>query len=151
MIGKYAYSLNGEHYHGVFDTRDEAITAGVSTARLSQEPPQSIFVGKRLAAEARTIGHARSTIARMAGYAREQFGDAGSGFLSNINQAQAGDLDQALSSAIRAWLDKNHLNPEFGKIGAIGEYVVPPPASSRANGSESAEIHEIGSGDYASS
>jgi hypothetical protein len=147
MIGKYAFSLNGDHYRGTFETREEAVREAFFAARNSETSPQTIYVGRMVQADPKADGHARSVISHMQARAREEFGDAGSQYLVGLNKPQIESLDNAIELAIRGWLSQNELLPTFFKIDAIGEYPVPTVSQNRGN-NENREVHEIGSGDY---
>jgi hypothetical protein len=148
MIGKYAFSLNGDHYRGSFETREEAVREAFYAASQSETQPQTVYVGRMIQADPKADGHARCVISHMQARAREQFGDAGSQYLVGLNKPQIESLDNAIELAIRGWLSQNELLPTFFKIDAIGEYPVPTVSSARGSNSDLREVHEIGSGDY---
>jgi len=147
MIGKYAFSLNGEHFQNSFETREEAVTAGIEAARRAADSPQTVYVGRRVPADPKVSGHARAVLSNMAARAREEFGDAASAYLANLSKPQIEQLDDNLELTILAWLESNNLLPTFFKIDSIGEYSVPTSGQHR-NGESIAEVQEIGSGDY---
>jgi hypothetical protein len=147
MVGKYAFSLNGEHYRGNFDSREEAVSEALEAARRSPDVPQTVFVGRRVPGDSKSSGHARAVLAHMAARAREQFGDAASNYLVNVNKSQVDSLDGMLETVILGWLERNELMPTFFKMEAIGEYPVPVITIARSLG-EAEEVHEIGGGGY---
>ena len=147
MIGKYAYSLNGEHYRGSFDTREAARAVGIEAAQRAADGPQTIFVGRMIAGDTKASGHARMILSNMMARAREEFGDAASQYLTNLPKPQIEQLDETLELVIRGWLHRNNLIPTFFKLEAIGEYPVPIP-SQRQNAGDAEEVQEIGSGEY---
>ena len=143
MVGKYAFSLNGEHYRGGYDSREEAVAEAMEAARRSQDVPQTVFVGRRVPGDCKASGHARAVLAHMAARAREQFGDAASNYLTNLNKGQVDSLDGMLETVILGWLERNDLTPTFSKIEAIGEYPVPVISTVRFQ-TDIREVHEIG-------
>lgn len=147
MVGKYAFSLNGEHYRGNFDSREEAVAEALEAAHRSPDVPQTVFVGRRVPGDSKASGHARAVLAHMAARAREQFGDAASNYLVGVNKLQIDSLDGMLETVILGWLERNDLTPTFFKMEAIGEYPVPVISTARA-ASEAEEVHEIGGGGY---
>jgi hypothetical protein len=147
MIGKYTYSLNGEHYRGEFASREEAVAEALQAARRSPLAPQTVYVGRLVPGDPKAAGHARAVLAHMAARAREEFGDSASQYLAQVSKPQIESLDQSLELVIRGWLDQNNLMPKFFKVEAIGEYQVPDASAPRANG-EARETQEIGSGEY---
>jgi hypothetical protein len=147
MVGKYAFSLNGEHYRGGFDSREEAVAEAMEAARRSPDVPQTVFVGRRVPGDTKASGHARAVLAHMAARAREQFDDAASNYLATVSKSQLDSLDGMLEMVILGWLERNELMPTFFKMEAIGEYPVPSITIARAV-SEAEEVHEIGGGGY---
>jgi hypothetical protein len=146
MTGKYAYSLNGEHYRGVFASREEAVAEAIECARRCSATPQTVYVGRRVPADAKAAGHARALLANMAARAREEFGDAASSYLTGLSKDAIEKLDESLELTILGWLQRNDLTPTFFKVEAIGECSVPNSTSERAAG-EYREVHEIGCSD----
>jgi hypothetical protein len=147
MFGKYAYSLNGEHYRGSFQTRDEAVVEAFDSARRSPQAPQTVYVGRIVPGDPKAGGHARAVLSNMAARAREEFGDAGLQYLQHLSKQQIDSLDDALELVVRGWLHRHDLMPTFFKVDAIGEYPVPASSTSSRQSSES-EVQEIGSGEY---
>jgi hypothetical protein len=147
MVGKYAFSLNGERYRGSFNAREEAVAEALDAARRSPDDPQTVFVGRRIPGDSKASGHARAVLSHMAARAREQFGDAASDYLTNLAKPQIDTLDETLEMVILGWLEHNELMPTFFKMEAIGEYPVPATVSVRSN-AETREVHEIGGGGY---
>jgi hypothetical protein len=143
MHPKYAYSLNGEHFSGNYSTRDEALTAAIDAARRAENSPTSVYVGRRVPADPKATGHARAILSNMAARAREEFGDAGSSYLTKLSKHQIENLDKSLELVILGWLEHNELIPTFSKVEAIGEYSVPRPVSQYTS-DEYREVHEIG-------
>ena len=143
MPAKYAFSLNGDHYQGCYSTRDEAIAAAVEAARLAEDTPQTIFVGRCVPADPKASGHARAIISNMSARAREEFGDAGSTYLTKLSKTQIENLDKSLELVIRGWLEHNELIPTFSKVEAIGEYPV-RAAKVKGQASDYREVQEIG-------
>ena len=144
MAGKYAFSLNGEHYRGTFVSRDEAVREAIIAARRSADTPLSVYVGRRVPGDVKASGHARAVLANMTARAREEFGDAAGTYLTEVTKPQIAKLDEALQIVIQGWLQQNELTPNFSKIEAISEYPVPVTSGDRAVG-EYSEVQEIGS------
>ena len=143
MTGRYAYSLNGEHYRGSFESREEAVAEALEAARRSADVPQTVFVGRRVPGDSKASGHARAVLSHMTARAREEFGDAASNYLTNLSRRHIDSLDQALEMVILGWLQHNDLMPTFFKIEAIGEYPVPAPTLVRSSDLNH-EVQEIG-------
>lgn len=144
MAAQYAFSLNGEHFRGSYLTREQALADAITAARDGADSPQSIYVGRRVLADPKAAGHARMVLANMAARAREEFGDAGSSYLTRLTKKQIDSLDESLEHTILAWLEQNSLIPTFSKIEAIGQYPV-PAYSTESNPAKFREVQEIGS------
>ncbi len=147
MSDKFAYSLNGDHYRGAFNTREEALSAAIDAARRCSDTPQTVYVARRVPGDCKATGHARAVLANMAARAREEFGDDASGYLSGLSKQQIENLDESLQLVILGWLQRNELTPTFFKVEAIGEYTVPRSSADRSL-DEDGEVHEIGSIGY---
>ncbi|MGD0463744.1 MAG: hypothetical protein ABSB74_14755 [Tepidisphaeraceae bacterium] len=147
MSDKFAYSLNGEEYRGVFASRQEAVSEALEAARRCSDAPPTVYVGRRVAADSKATGHARAVLANMAARAREEFGDAASSYLTGLSKQQLQDLDESLELVVLGWLQRNGLTPTFFKVEAIGEYSVPRSTAERS-GEQQGEVHEIGSVGY---
>jgi hypothetical protein len=146
MSDKFSYSLNGELYRGSFTSREEAIAEAMEAARRCSDTPPTVYVGRRVLADPKAGGHARSVLSHMAARAREEFGDAASDYLSGLPKQRIENLDEALELVILGWLQRNELTPAFFKVEAIGEYPVPNATSDRASEPDR-EVHEIGCGE----
>jgi hypothetical protein len=146
MIGKYTYSLNGEHYRGAFATREEALAEAIEAARRSSSSPQTVYVGRTVPADPKASGHARAVLTNMAARAREEFGDNASSYLVKLPKPRIEQLDEALELVILGWLERAELMPTFFKVDAIGEYVVPTASPEKSSLADLREVQEIGSG-----
>ena len=143
MKGTFAFSLNAENYTGAFDTRVEALKAGLEVAQRASDSPRTVYVGQRNLADPQAQGHADAVLLRMRERAVASVGGAGGEYLTRVNEQQAADLDFALETAILGWLKKQQLMPTRFNVGAISEHPVPLPMARafRGNGSE---VHELG-------
>jgi hypothetical protein len=145
MIGKYAYSLNGEDYLGAFDTRVAAELAGFDAARRESTPPDTIFVGRMVAADPKATGHAWSILARMTGRARQDYGDTGGRYLSNLTNDQVRELDSLIEIAILGWLQKHERMPRCFRVESVAECLVPRlPGQTMAKSQDEVEVHDLG-------
>jgi hypothetical protein len=143
MAAQYSFSLNGEHFRGSYSTREEALADAIAAARRGADSPQSVYVGRRVLADPKASGHARMVLSNMAARAREEFGDAGSSYLTQLPKQQVESLDESLEKTILAWLERNNLTPTFFKVEAIGQYPV-PSYSGESSAADFREVQEIG-------
>jgi hypothetical protein len=143
MHPKYAFSLNGQHFHGSYPNRKEALAAAIEAARQDQDSPQTVYVARCVPADPKAAGHARAVLSNMTARARGEFGDSASSYLTKLSRQQIDNLDKSLELVILGWLEHNELIPNFSKFEAIGQYPV-PKAEFRDSADDSGEIHEIG-------
>ena len=144
MPARYAYSLNGENYTGTFAARDEALAAGVHAARESLDPPQTIYVARRVEADPHASGHARTVLREMAWQAHDEVGASAANYLHKLNDDQINELDLALEKVVLEWLRRNDLLPSYFKVEAISEHPVPQPPARALRSSDTEEVHQVG-------
>ena len=143
MPARYAYSLNGENYTGAYAARDEALTAGIEATRESLDPPQTIYVARRVEADPHASGHARTVLREMAWQAHDEVGANAANYLHKLSEDQINELDLALEKVILEWLRRHDLLPTYFKVEAISEHPVPqPPARGLKSGDK--EVHQVG-------
>jgi hypothetical protein len=133
MLGRYAYSMNGEDYVGSFTAREAAEAAALEAARRSAEPPVTVFVGRIVAAVPATSGHAREVLSHMR-------------YLANLSAAQVEELDCELEKTIVSWLNKHELMPQCFRVEAISEHPVPATPENHVL-PRADEVHDLGVGD----
>ncbi len=143
MSGRYAYSLDRETFLGQFDCRADALRAALAAARQQSEPPNEVYVGRKLAGDAQVSGHAKQVIEDMIDRARTA--DEGADrYLQNVAEQEEAELDEALAATITTWLKKHKRMPTFFTVDAISEHPVPTP--SEVPGRRDDEVTEIGTG-----
>lgn len=147
MKGTYAFSLDRENFTGVFNTRDEAFAAGCGAAERLQSQITEIYVGQRVAGDPQANLHAWEVIRSMKGRAREAAGDEARGYMANVTEDQARDLDGALEAVISRWLVNYKLSPTFFRIEAVSEHPIPSVAHA-SFGSSEREVTEIGESEW---
>lgn len=125
MPTRYAYSLNGENYIGVFVSREEALAAALEAALQSELQPQSVFVARRVEADPHAAGHARTVLREMAWQAHDEIGAPASNYLNQLTDDQVSELDRGIEDVIYGWLRKHNLVPTYFKAEAISEHPVP--------------------------
>jgi len=148
MVGTYAYSLDGQRYIGSFETREQALTVALDAANQRENPPETVYVGRSVPADAKASGHARMIISNMAARAREEAGDVGDEYLQNVAKPQIEELDRALENTVLGWLTKYRLLPKFFRVEAISEYAVPIVPRTATAGANN-EVHDLGVSDAA--
>ncbi|MBA2708224.1 MAG: hypothetical protein H0U59_10525, partial [Gemmatimonadaceae bacterium] len=89
--GTYAYSLDHEHYTGIFNTRTEAAKAAFEQAFRLGLPINQVYVGQRVLGDPMANLHAWSIVKTMRSRARESYGDDAAGYLGDVTAQQAED------------------------------------------------------------
>src|SRR5687767_14150785 len=102
MPARYAYSLNGENYTGTFESREEALSAALDAAwdPTNLNPPQTVFVGRRVEADPHASGHARTVLREMAWQAHDEVGAPAASYLNKVGDAEIRELDRALEHVL---------------------------------------------------
>ena len=146
--GTYAYSLDRETFSGVFNTRDEAFHAGCYAAERLHANITEIYVGQRVAGDPHADLHAWELIKCMRDRARAASGDDAAGYLKNVTNEQAKDLEGAIEATILRWLGNYKLGPGFFRIEAVSEHPVPTHTHAGFGKTRDDEVHEIGESDF---
>src|SRR5688500_1909140 len=144
MPARYAYSLNGENYTGTFATREEALAAGIEAARESLDPPQTIFVARRVEADPHATGHARTVLRELAWQAHDEVGASAANYLHKLSDDQVNELDLAIEKVVLEWLRRNELLPTYFKVEGISEHPVPQPPASALKSGGGSEVNQVG-------
>src|SRR3954464_8634372 len=121
MPARYAYSLNGENYTGAYTAREEALSAALDAASdpMNLNPPQTVFVGRRVEADPHASGHARTVLREMAWQAHDEVGATASGYLNKLGEGVIRELDGAIEHVLYEWLRKHDLLPTYFRIEGI--------------------------------
>jgi hypothetical protein len=148
MPARYAYSLNGENYTGAFDSREQALAAALQAARdpANVNPPQTVFVARRVEADPHAAGHAKTVLREMAWQAHDEVGAPAAGYLNQLQPEQLSELDRSIESVLSVWLRTHDLLPRFFKVEGISEHPVPPPPSIHEKPGDTMEVHQVGQG-----
>jgi hypothetical protein len=132
MPARFAYSLNGENYIGSFASREEALSAALDAAGdpLNLNPPQTVFVGRRVEADPHASGHGRTVLREMAWQAHDEVGAPAAKYLNKVGDPEIQELDGAIEQVVLDWLRKHNLLPTYFRVEGISEHPVPlAPAS----------------------
>ena len=144
MPARYAYSLNGENYTGTYTARDEALRAAIEAAGESLDPPQTIYVARRVEADPHAAGHARTVLREMAWQAHDEVGASAATYLHTLSDDQVNELDRAIEKVVLEWLRRNELLPTYFKVEAISEHPVPQPRAKALGAQGGREVNQVG-------
>ena len=122
---EFSFSYNGSNYRGIFNTREEALSAALKGIGGLDVLPQTIYVGRRVPADPHASGLARHVVAMIRARAADDLDDMGTDYLARITPGQMASLDSSLQGAVLGWLVKHDLlRPRFG-IDSVSEHPVP--------------------------
>lgn len=108
LAGKWGYSRDEEHYHGDFDTKEEAIAEALA---LEEE---SFVVGQYR--DPNLEVDADRVIDQIVEEAYDAGGDCVEGWLSRIPQKQMDELSKKLSTVFQNWMVRHKYQPSFGLV-----------------------------------
>src|SRR6476646_10612997 len=131
MPARYAYAVNGENYTGTYAAREEALSTALEAAAdpMNLNPPQTVFVGRRVEADPHASGHARTLLREMAWQAHDE---VGAGAIR--------ELDGAIENVLYDWLRRHELLPTYFRVEGISEHPVPTPAQVNGERAGSDEV-----------
>ena len=144
MANRYAYSYDREDFTGSFGTPEEAFKSAVRNSEGVSSPPTTIYIGLIQDADPQANDHAEQVIESMNQRAHVDFGRSAQKYLRNVTTAQVKELDRALATTIRGWLNTHNLMPHFCKVAAVQEYPVHIPPGKVATRSGPREVSDLG-------
>jgi len=142
MFSRYVYSINGEDYLGAYETRAAAEAAALKAALRMTDPPASVFVARSTLPNPRASGLGRLVLSHM--IAREEAG--GDGYLNNVSEAEAQNLDGIVEAAVLGWLARHDRAPSVYRIEGISELQVPGGPERLPIMHDDAEVCDLGVG-----
>ena len=146
MLPQFAFSFDRQSYTGPFNSRQEAIQAGIARARqLGAAGIDCVHVGLIVQPDPQASGHAEEVIKNMVRRARGAAGESYEGYLPRVTEQQEAELDAALEACILSWLKKHDLMPQFTKVRGVSEHPIPNGATVR---SASGDDVRVGTSDY---
>jgi hypothetical protein len=148
MLPQFAYSFDRHSYTGPFNSRREAIAAGIARSReIGAAGIEAVYVGMIVQPDPQASGHAEEVIKNMVRRARGAAGESYDGYLRKVTEQQEAELDEALEQCIMGWLKKHELMPHFTKVRGVSEHPIPGEATAGRSGA-SDEVR-VGTSDYA--
>lgn len=115
---KYSYSTDGEAFHGLYETREEAIDEGMADAIDNED----IYIGEAVET---TIGgylndyHIESLLESIAESAGEECGEATEGWLYKLPKEELTNLKGQIQAALEAWATGSGYQPNFSPIANV--------------------------------
>jgi hypothetical protein len=147
MLPQFAYSFDRHSYTGPFNSRQDAIAAGIARSReIGAAGIEAVYVGMIVLPDPQASGHAEEVIKNMVRRFRGASGESYEGYLTRVTEQQEAELDAALEQCILGWLKKHNLMPHFTKVRGVSEHPIPTEASASRNGA-SDEVR-VGTSDY---
>jgi hypothetical protein len=118
----FSYSFDRESFQGEFDTREQAVEAGIKAAEKMSGMIEAVYVGKRRPVDAQADLHAEAVVEAMRVRMESRAGD--STYLAQVNEHVLADLDASLEHAIVEWLARHGLAPA-PRFTGISEHPLP--------------------------
>jgi len=147
MLPQFAYSFDRHTYTGLFNSRQEAIAAGIARSReIGSSGIEAVYVGMVIQPDAQASGHAEEVIKNMVRRARGAEGESYDGYLRRVSEQQEADLDAALERVVTEWLKKHELMPQFTRVRAVSEHAI--PGGERAQAAGASDDVRVGTSDY---
>ncbi|MGB7160000.1 MAG: hypothetical protein WBD40_18180 [Tepidisphaeraceae bacterium] len=145
MLPQFAYSFDRTSYTGPFNSRQEAITAGLARSRGLGGAVDSVYVGMIIQPDPQAAGHAEEVIKNMVRRARGAAGESYEGYLTRVTEQQEAELDAGIERLVMDWLKKHELMPHFTKVRGVSEHPIPNGETVRAGASDDVKV---GTSDY---
>ena len=143
LLPQFTYSFDRHSYTGQFNSRQEAIAAGIARSR--QLGIDCVYVGMIVQPDPQASGHAEEVIKNMVRRARGAAGESYEGYLTRVTEQQEAELDEAIERVAMDWLRKHELMPQFTKVRGVSEH--PIPVGQVTQGSPSDDVR-VGTSDY---
>ena len=143
LLPQFAYSFDRHSYTGQFNSRQEAIAAGIARSR--QLGIDCVYVGMIVQPDPQASGHAEEVIKNMVRRARGAAGESYEGYLTRVTEQQEAELDEAIERSVMEWLKKHELMPQFTKVRGVSEHMI--PVGQVTQGSPSDDVR-VGTSDY---
>ena len=109
---KYSYSTDGEMFHGLCDSKEEAISEGSADSIDSED----IYIGEAIE---KTIGayltnsHIDSLLESIAENAGEECGEATAGWLHKLPKEELNNLTGQIQAVLEEWATQSGYQPTF--------------------------------------
>ena len=146
LLPQFAYSFDRHSYTGPFNSRHEAIAAGIARSRqLGAAGIDCVYVGMIVQPDPQASGHAEEVIKNMVRRARGAAGESYEGYLTRVTEQQEAELDEAIERSVMEWLKKHELMPQFTKVRGVSEHMI--PVGQVTQGSPSDDVR-VGTSDY---
>jgi hypothetical protein len=148
MLPQFAYSFDRHTYTGPFNSRDEAIKAGIARSRqLDAAGIDGVYVGMIVQPDPQAAGHAEEVIKNMVRRARGAAGESYEGYLTRVTEQQEAELDATIEQCILGWLKKHELMPHFTKVRGVSEHPIPNGNGTVVRSGANDEVR-VGTSDY---
>jgi hypothetical protein len=150
MLPQFAYSFDRHSYTGPFNSRQEAVAAGIKRSRaIGAAGIDCVYVGMIVQPDPQAAGHAQEVIKNMVRRARGAAGESYEGYLTRVTEQQEAELDETIERCVMDWLRKHDLMPQFTKVRGVSEHPIPSEAVVGRNGRNGASDDvRVGTSDY---
>lgn len=118
---KWGYSLNGEDYDGLYDTKEDAIKQGFIDA---QEYGKEVFFVAKAVITFQPHVYAEGIIEEIQENAYDEGGEYAETYLDDVKREHLEELEEKLNEVLSNWINKYEYNPNFYSVEDIEEVQV---------------------------
>ena len=120
----FAFSYNGEDYHGDFATREDALHEAIAEESLA--PGSKVYTGLKITRTADSYAPTGDAIVEsMAEAAYDDFAEHVEDW-PRCTDEQTAELGAAIKEVVRAWAEKHSHKPSWFTVCNEQEHIVPP-------------------------
>ena len=117
-MSKWGYSLNGEDYFGLYDSKEEAIKEGETEAREYEK--DSFFVARAITFQPHI--YAEDVIEEIQQNAYDNGGEYAETYLDDVQRKHRDELEEKLNEVLSNWMNKYGYTPNFYSVEDVETY-----------------------------
>lgn len=117
-MSKYAYSFDGEQYHGDYNSREDAIKEGIEDAKSTGpygEKPHTLYTGECFEPPITWCDMGENYVESMQENL-DEYGEWAELFDGQVTNEDIEDLDKRLNVAVAEWIKDRNIKPGFFNI-----------------------------------
>jgi hypothetical protein len=111
----WSYSLNQEEFHGVYETKEEAIEEALDVIECDGDEQDVFWIAEAL--EPIISVNASQVLEYLRDESLSEYGEYVDDYLLDVNRVDEDELTDMLTKVFKNWSDKNGYKPNFYGIG----------------------------------